>query len=154
MTQVLEAPTTTQTNNRIGGLIDSMRQSWNRHDIKTYAALFEDNADFVNVVGMHWRGRAEIEATHIRLHETIFRNTSLSEVKHAVRFLTPEIALVHATWQMLGAEGLENWQVPEVRHAQMSLILRANPNAEHGWLITALHNTEVLPVSMSDLDKK
>jgi uncharacterized protein (TIGR02246 family) len=150
MIQVLELPATVQ----IAGLIDALRDSWNRHDMKAYAALFEEGADFVNVVGMHWNGRAEIEAVHIRLHETIFRNTSLSDVKSTIRLLTPEIALVHVAWEMHGAEGLENWQVPEVRHGHMSLVLIANPKAEHGWLITALHNTEVVPVSMSDLDKK
>lgn len=151
MTQVLDKQ---DTKTQIAELIDTMRESWNRHDMKTYASLFEDQADFINVVGMHWKGRAEIEAAHVKLHDTIFRGTSLSEANVSFRFLAPDLPLVHVTWTMLGAEGLENWKARDVRHGQMSLVLRPNPTAKHGWLITALHNTEVVPVSMSDLDKK
>jgi len=32
-----------------------------------FAALFVPNADFVNVIGMQWRGRTQIQETHVYL---------------------------------------------------------------------------------------
>jgi len=147
MIQVLEPPAAAQ----LQGIVNSMEEAWNRHDLKAYAALFEEDADFVNVVGMHWKGRGEIEAAHIRLHETIFRDTAIRALNFGVRMLTAEIALCHVTWEMKGAHSLENLPMQQVRRGVMSLILRPAPKSEHGWLIANLHNTEVVNISMSDL---
>jgi uncharacterized protein (TIGR02246 family) len=150
MNQVLETPATT----KIEGFVHAVIDAWNRHDMRAYAACFTQDADFVNVVGMHWRGRPEIEACHIRLHETVFRDTSLRTLEWTVRFLGPEVGLVHISWEMTGAVGTENWQVPKVRHGVMTLVLVPAAEAEFGWLATSAHNTEVVPLSMSELDGK
>jgi hypothetical protein len=42
-----------------------------------FAALFAADADFVNVVGIWWRTRPEIEAAHAETHATIFKGTHL-----------------------------------------------------------------------------
>ncbi|MDX8512638.1 SgcJ/EcaC family oxidoreductase [Mesorhizobium captivum] len=31
--------------------------AWNRHDMDDFAALFSEDANFVNVVGMWWKNR-------------------------------------------------------------------------------------------------
>ena len=36
--------------------------AWNRHDMAALAAVFTPDAQFVNVVGLWWKSRAEIEA--------------------------------------------------------------------------------------------
>ncbi|MEO5924767.1 MAG: SgcJ/EcaC family oxidoreductase [Bryobacteraceae bacterium] len=147
MIQVLETPATT----RIGALIDSLETSWNRHDMRAYAALFAEDADFVNVVGMHWRGRAEILATHVRLHETIFRDSAIRPLDYSVRLVGPDVAHCIVSWEMTGAHGLENWQVPQVRTGKMSLVLTPAENSPSGWMIAALHNTEAVNISMADV---
>jgi uncharacterized protein (TIGR02246 family) len=150
MIQELENSTQIQ----IESIAAALAETWNRHDMAAYAALFCEDADFVNVVGMHWRGRKEIEACHVRLHETIFRETKVRCVDWSFRMLREDVALAHVSCQMIGAKGLENWKVPEVRRTEMSLVLVPSVRSEHGWLIAALHNTEVVPVSMSQLDGK
>jgi uncharacterized protein (TIGR02246 family) len=61
----------------VRAVVSSLAESWNRHDMASFAAAFSENADFVNVIGMHWRGRQEIEAKHAITHRTIFRNSNL-----------------------------------------------------------------------------
>jgi hypothetical protein len=51
--------------------------AWNRHDMDEFASLFASDANFVNVVGVWWKNRSEIEAAHRATHETIFRNSRL-----------------------------------------------------------------------------
>jgi uncharacterized protein (TIGR02246 family) len=43
-------------------VLASFDEAFNRHDADAVAALFTDDAEFINVAGMWWRGNAEIKA--------------------------------------------------------------------------------------------
>jgi uncharacterized protein (TIGR02246 family) len=93
-------------------VVASLAESWNRHDMASFAAAFCDDADFVNVIGMHWQGRQEIEAKHTVTHRTTFRNSILQMTDQAVRFLSPSIALAHVSTELKGAESLRERVAP------------------------------------------
>ena len=44
------------------GVSDGFVDAWNRHDVAAFAALYAENADFVNVLGVWLRGSASLEA--------------------------------------------------------------------------------------------
>jgi uncharacterized protein (TIGR02246 family) len=77
------------------------------------------------------------------IHQTIFRNSRLQVVDHSIRFLTPEVALVHVDWQMTGHDNSEEKQWQAVRDGIITAVF---VNGENGWLITAFHNTDKVPV--------
>lgn len=129
----------------IGRLLETVCQSWNAHDLTAHNAAFAEDADFVNVVGMHWRGRQEIADKHAQLHATIFRNTELKAAVSSVRFLTPTVALAHIRWSMTGAEGVPGWNVAEVREGLLSWVLVSEAGQ---WRIASAHNTDILPLAM------
>ena len=111
--------------------------------MEAFAAAFSEDADFVNVVGMHWRGRQEIEAKHTVTHRTIFRNSTLQIVEQSVRFLSPSIVLAHVSTELKGAESLRERVAQETRRTLMTCVLVKE--ADH-WLITAAHNSDIVPV--------
>lgn len=86
-------------------VVKALNDSWNTHDMAAYAAQFTEDADFVNVVGMHFRGRSAIEAVHVQIHRTIFRNSTLKTLDCSLRPLTPGLVLAHIRWEMRGDEG-------------------------------------------------
>jgi uncharacterized protein (TIGR02246 family) len=59
------AQLTMEAQSEIFLVIKALSDSWNSHDMANYAAQFTEDADFVNVVGMHWRGRQQIETMHV-----------------------------------------------------------------------------------------
>ena len=63
-----------EAKSKVETVLADLQESWNRHDMVTFAAQFTQDADFVNVLGMHLRGRSAIEAQHIAIHKTVFRN--------------------------------------------------------------------------------
>ena len=130
---------------KIDAIIAAVYDAWNRHDMAAFAALFAPNADFVNVLGMQWRGRPEIQATHVTLHRTIFRNSTNRVLSHTVRFPNPATALVHINWEMTGGEGVPGWDVGAVRTGIMTLVL---VEEDGQWLITAAHNTDTVAIPM------
>jgi hypothetical protein len=62
-------PRQTDAKPKIEAVLSALQQSWNRHDVAAFAAQFTENADFVNVVGMHVRGRPAIEAQHVAISQ-------------------------------------------------------------------------------------
>ncbi|MBZ9761497.1 SgcJ/EcaC family oxidoreductase [Mesorhizobium sp. CA8] len=89
--------------NRPEDAATAFADAWNRHDIDDFAALFSEDANFVNVVGMWWKNRAEIEAAHRATHETMFRDSRLQGVVSPVVELSPGVASVHYRWTLTGA---------------------------------------------------
>ena len=87
---------------QIDAAIAELAETWNRHDGLAYAAVFADDADFVNVLGMRSHGRAEIAERHVHLLQTIMRKSVLHILHHSVRFLTETIALAHVKWEEEG----------------------------------------------------
>jgi uncharacterized protein (TIGR02246 family) len=79
-----------------------LQEAWNHHDMKAWANLFTEDADFVNVAGWWWKGRGEIEKKHTEIHAYIFRDSTLTIGEIQTRFLTPEIAVVHIMWSLTG----------------------------------------------------
>ena len=52
--------------------VERFVSAWNEHDMRALSRLFADDADFVNVVGIWWKSRREIEAAHAATHQTLF----------------------------------------------------------------------------------
>jgi uncharacterized protein (TIGR02246 family) len=137
--------TSTLTTPGIETVVSAVVEAWNRHDMQVYSAQFTADADFVNVVGMHFRGRPQIEAVHVDLHRTIFKNSMIRAVSTTVRPVNDQVAMAHVAWEMTGAEGLPGWNVPELRKGMLSLVM---VRAGDRWLITAAQNTEAVPLEL------
>lgn len=89
--------------------------AWNRHDMDAFAALQAEDADFVNIFGMWWHGRAEIRKNHVGIHETVFRQSRLTSVRVETRFVTPEIAVVRWAWELKGVLTPDGQPVPDMQ---------------------------------------
>jgi uncharacterized protein (TIGR02246 family) len=115
--------------------------AWNRHDMTALAALFAEDADFVNVVGLWWRSRAEIEAAHAATHATIFKDSRLEGDIAEVTSLGPGTAALHVTWT------LTSQSTPaEPRQGILLLILADTPD---GWRIRIAQNTDIVPGALA-----
>jgi uncharacterized protein (TIGR02246 family) len=106
-----------------------------------FAALFSEDANFVNVVGMWWKDRAEIEAVHRATHNTMFRDSRLEGVAASVVELSPGLASVHYRWTLTGASAPDG-SPAGTREGILLLVVRK----EHlGWRIKVAQNTDIVP---------
>ena len=121
----------------VAGAFDS---AWNRHDIKALAALFAPDADFVNVVGMWWKNRNEIEAAHVYSHSTFLRNSALSGTVESVKFLGPDVAVVHVLWELKGQVEPDG-SVGQPRQGILLLVLVRDGGR---WFIQTAQNTDIV----------
>jgi uncharacterized protein (TIGR02246 family) len=124
---------TAQDEDAIRKAIADYDETWNRHDMKAHAQLFTEGADFVSVVGAYLQGRGEIEAQHAEMHAGDYKDSQMTTMSLAVRFLTPDVAVVHR-----GAEAIFNrGQVK--RRWFMTLVMTRQDGR---WLIAAAQNTQ------------
>jgi uncharacterized protein (TIGR02246 family) len=112
-------------------------ETWNRSDMRSYSALFSPDVDFVNIVGMWWKGHAENERQHLALQER-FKGTKWTNTETKVRFLKPDVAVAHVLWEMTGYARMSSEKVPLLKGIITAVLTK------HGseWLITAFQNTE------------
>ncbi len=95
---IVLAQDSTKDEAAINKQIDAMIYSWNNHnydDIKNYTT---ENTDWVNVVGMWWKGRNESQYAHQVYHNTIFKTAVCEKKSVDIRFVTKDVAIAHLLW--------------------------------------------------------
>jgi uncharacterized protein (TIGR02246 family) len=122
-------------------LADGFVQAWNAHDMKAFGALFAEDADFVNVAGMWWKGRAEIQAMHERSHASRFKASTLTNTGIKVRMAEPDTAVLHVSWELEGAVDADGKAAPD-RRGVMQIVAGRQKD---GWRILAAQNTNAQP---------
>ncbi len=121
----------------VAALLRDWEGAWNAHDMTRFAALFTEDANMVTVGAGHLVGRRAIEADHAPKHVTRFRESVLRNEPPSVRFLTPDIALVHLRWAMRGDRNADG-SAREPRSGLLSCVVMRTPD---GWRVRAAHNT-------------
>lgn len=117
-------------------------EAWNRRDADGIAALFEEDADFVNVTGIWWRKREDIRKAHAYGLKRIFQHSTLRVVETKVKHLSDDIAVVHAKMRLECQTPIGEVKAPAPRRNLFTFVVRKSGGA---WLCTAAHNTDIIP---------
>ena len=73
-------------------------QAWNKHDAKGMAAIFATDGDSINPMGMHAKGRADVEKAITAEHgdKGPMRESKLEVKDEPIRFITADVAVSDA----------------------------------------------------------
>ncbi len=117
-------------------------RAWNARDPAALAALFEEDAEFVNVTGQYWHNRESIRKAHAYGLEHAFNKSTLATGETKVKLLSPEVAIVHARMTLSGEESADADTGPGPHDTIVSFVVHRSGNR---WLCASAHNTDVLP---------
>ncbi len=126
----------------VNGVAAAFVDDWNRHDMKGFGSLFADDAQFVNVIGLWWHSRAEIQQAHEALHATRMRTSHLAATESAVHLLGPDAAVLVQRWQLTGDTGIDGVTLP-MRRGVMTLVIVKEGSR---WQIASAQNTDIVPL--------
>ena len=112
--------------------------SWNRHDTSAVGRLFTENCDYVNTAGVHWKGVQEIAQQQAELFQNRLKTATRTLTGVEVRFSTPDVALVHATWDVTGSSHPTGEAVPVLKEITTMTMVKTDGK----WLITDFQATE------------
>ena len=115
--------------------VRQMEAGWNAKSGAEFARPFTDDADYVVVNGMQLKGRAAIAESHQNIFDTFYKATTLSLVVKQLRFLRPDVAVVHVEAVLSGRA-----EPPRETRARLTLVMLKDAGA---WKITACQNTQV-----------
>lgn len=114
-----------------------MEAGWNTKQGALFAKPFAENADYVVINGRYLQGREVIEKAHQQIFSTVFKDTTIRLAVKQIRFLRPDVAIVHVTGHR---EGLEN-RKELTSDAFMTLVMTRD---QQGWRIAAFQNTQIV----------
>jgi len=121
----------------IKAVIAAMTDAFSRHDAKAWVKLCTPDAQLVTVRGESMKGVVEIEKGLTTIFQTRGRNVTLKTLGVAVRFIRPDVALVHVTNQLSGLVSPDGQTLPS--HQELSI--RVLVMDQGTWRVTAFHNT-------------
>jgi uncharacterized protein (TIGR02246 family) len=117
-------------------------EAWNARDADRLAALFAEDAEFVNVVGLWWHDREAIRRAHAYGLARIFATSTLRVGATRVKPLADDVVLVHARMRLEGQTPVGAVARPGTRANVFTFVMRRSSD---GWRCAAAHNTDVVP---------
>ncbi|HEX6750155.1 MAG TPA: SgcJ/EcaC family oxidoreductase [Longimicrobium sp.] len=120
----------------VAPIVQALQDAWNAGDSAGFAAPFAGDADFVNIVGMHARGRDAIAAGHEHIFRTIYAGSRVEYRLKSARLLRADVALAHVDAKLHVPAGPAAGDMA----ALWSAVLTRDGGA---WKIASFHNTLV-----------
>jgi uncharacterized protein (TIGR02246 family) len=115
-------------------LYRELMNGWNRGDGEAFAAVFAEDGDLVAFDGTHFEGRAEIAPFHQELFDRWMKGTRLIGRVKDVRFLSPDVALMHA----VGSTIMRGKSEPSPERDSIQTLVAVRRDGE--WRLAAFHN--------------
>jgi len=125
----------------IEAMVKSLLAAWNATDADAYAAHFWPDASWVNVVGMHWRGRDQVAFAHRLFLSTIFKDCKQTLVSTEARAIAPGVALAVVTMIQDAYTTPDGNRMPQA-HDRLTLTA---VQRDGRWLLIHGHNTIINP---------
>lgn len=115
--------------------------AWNHHDIATMASLFAPEAGVVNLAGEWFKGREEFARSLESLHSGKVKESIWQTQDIDIKFLTPEIAIVHVHFSSHGDRNPDGSPMPPRR----GILMRVEVKRGGHWMIVASQATNIVP---------
>jgi uncharacterized protein (TIGR02246 family) len=115
-------------------LLDRQVEGWDAGDAEAYASVFTPDADYVTFLGSHYKGRGAIAASYAPLFKKFLKGSRLEFEITQLRFLTPDVALVHAKGAVAKGGGRRSR-----RNTRVNTTIAVRTDGR--WLFAASQNT-------------
>ena len=119
--------------------IKGIEEAWNAHDMEAYARLLRPDVEWVNVVGMHWRGRDAVMLAHAVYHKTIFKQRQIKTDDVQLRPLDHDYAIAVVTTTDDAFTAPDGQVIPKGQNRQTYVLAREGK----GWKIVHCENVRV-----------
>jgi uncharacterized protein (TIGR02246 family) len=117
----------------------SFESGWNAHDMNAMFQSFAPDIEFVNIVGMHWRGLPDVKRAHQMMHDTYFKTVPNHIEDVQVHQFSADAALAVVRWKKGAFMPPDGIARPESRDIMSMFMVKRDGR----WLVSAVHNTPI-----------
>jgi uncharacterized protein (TIGR02246 family) len=121
--------------------------AWNQHDVAAMTRLFAPGADVINLAGEWFKGRDAFAKSLEALHSAKVKDSVWQTEETQIKFLTPEIAIVHVYFNSHGEKNPDGTPLPPRR----GIFTRVEVKGNGEWLIAASQATKIVPPETASL---
>jgi len=118
--------------------VEQMQKGWNMKSGAEFAKPFAENSDYVVINGVHIKGRADNAKGHQYIFDTIYKDSSIVVTVKQIRFLRPDVAVLHCESNLTFKAGGE-----EKKGSGIITLVMTKEN--DNWEIAAFQNTAIQP---------
>ena len=123
-------------------IIQNYANAWNDHEGRGFGGGFAADADFVNIFGMHFSGKAEIESRHIQILQSFLKGSKLHILSAKLREVQPGLVIAVVRWRADGfRQPGSDMSLPGVQRE--GVFTQVFVQHDHQWEIVASQNTLV-----------
>ena len=131
---------TSQDEHAVQSLPQAFCDAWAKRDGHALAQIMAEDVDFVTVAGVYLHSRADFEKFHIRLLNGRFKESTNTPVQTTVRFLNPDLAVVHWSWRIEGDKNFDG----SPRQPRFGLMTMVAAKRNGKWLVVVAQNTNAV----------
>ncbi len=124
----------------VRALYQQLMDGWNKGSGEAFASVFTEDGDLVGFDGTHVKGREEIASFHQPLFDKWLKGTRLVGQVKQVRFLGPDVALMHA----VGGTVMRGQAEPAPERDSIQTLVATKHSGE--WYLAAFQNTRLRPM--------
>jgi len=124
--------------------------AWNRHDVAAMAATYAPDSDAINLAGEWFKGRDAFEKSLEELHSGKTKGSIWQTEETNVKFLTPEIAIVHVYVNSHGDRNPDGSPMAPRR----VILTRVEVKRGGQWLIVASQATNIVPRATAEIIRR
>lgn len=122
-------------------IVQAFIAAWHARSGAGIGALFTEDADFVNVTGLWWHGRAAIAKPHDYALKSFFARTTLRAGRIKTRMLGPDAAVVRCRLHLTGQTAPDGSPAGN----RQTILTFVMTRSTRGWLAVSAQNTDVVP---------
>lgn len=130
----------TNDHKTINQIIENFTNAWNDHGGQGSADYYAQDADFVNIFGMAFAGKQEIEERHLKIHESFLKGSIFEVTDLKLREAKPGVVIAHVYWKV------SNIQKPgkdPLKETMKGIFTHVILKSQDKWEITATQNTSI-----------
>lgn len=129
---------------QINKLIDELVVGYNTHDFTSLKNNSTDDVNWVNIVGMWWKGRDTVLAAHYSIFNTIFKGVKVEKKSSAIRSVTKDVAIANVivhVGEFYPPDGINHGSNKQNSADNNMTLVYVNKGGK--WLLTTGQNTVV-----------
>lgn len=124
--------------------VNRMISDWNTHEFKNMDFYTTKDVEWINIVGMWWKGRTQVKRAHQSNFDAFFKGVSFKQKSLNIRFLTGKVAianLVCHVGEFFPPDGIDhgNNKMPEGDDLLTLVYIKKDDT----WLLCAGQNTVI-----------
>jgi len=130
----------------IRALVSAFADSWSKHDMDAMHALDAPDVEWINVVGNHWRGLANVRKGHTNYHHFLAAKSTSVVEDVTTRAIAPDVAIAVTTFHFEGVD--PTGKAEDTRTRASAVIIKRGGS----WKIVHFHNTVINPAMQGPND--